>query len=106
MSFKLPEKKQYVHAVSNVTREKSVSSIIDSAVNVLGEQIERISLKSRSMSLDDKDVKNLRQYISALTELSREEREREKADDLSKYLASLSDDQLLDYAQKKLSALK
>lgn len=106
MSFKLPEKTKYVHSVDSIRRDKAVTTIMDDAVGILGDQIERYRLKSKASTFGEKDVKALRQLISALVELSREEREREKADDLNKVLAGMSDEQLLEYAQNALLKAK
>lgn len=86
-----------------VARERSLETITNDALSVLGDQIERYRIKSgQGYALEDNEVKNLKQLISALAELGRESRERDKADELAKLLPNMSDQELLDYAAKKL----
>jgi len=75
------------------------------AVGILAAQIEILRLKSMTQ-LGDKDVKALLQYINGLTSLSREEREREKASDLADRLDNMSNEELLQYAEQQLKAVK
>ena len=88
-----------------VRREKSVDTIMADAVGILAAQIEHLRIKSRDQ-LNEKDVKALHSLITSLTMLSREEREREKADELSERLKNMSDAELLAYASEKLNAAK
>lgn len=90
----------------SVTRVNSVSSMLDGALSVLGEQLDKIALKSRSSTFTEKEARVLQGYIKSLVELSKEEREREKADKLNEELANMTDAELLELAKQKLEETK
>ena len=85
-----------------IARVSSVESMMEDAYSILGEQIERMRLKSRAVTLGEKEAKTLQIYIKSLVDLSKEEREIVKSEEMSEMLSGLSDAELLDMAQKKL----
>jgi len=93
------------HAVTQVSRVSDISTMLDNALRTLSEQLDRLSIKSRVSSFDEKDAKVLQGYISSLVNLSKEEREREKSDKLGD-LAGLTDQELIELAQAKLTKIK
>lgn len=102
--FKPPKRRDAVirphgtSAVVTIDRIDSVDSMMDNALNILAEQIHRLKLTSSNHTLDEKEVKNLKSFITSLVEISKEEREREKRSDLS----DLTDEQLLERFQERL----
>lgn len=97
--FKLPVKRKTSAYV--VTREASTENMVNDAMSILGEQLEKLKLKSRSGTFDVTEADLLKTYIKSLCELSREEREITKQaqeNDLSK----LTNEQLLELAQAEL----
>lgn len=89
--------------IINVQSESTVNDVINSALGIIKQQVDTLSAKSRmGGSLQDQDVKNLRTYIQSLVELSREERERTKAEGIEDYLAEMSFEELVELAQSRL----
>jgi hypothetical protein len=85
-----------------VSRLSDVSSMLDGALRTLAEQLDKLALRSRVASFDEREAKVLQGYIRSLVELSKEERERDKQDQLGD-LSKLSDTELLELARSKLA---
>jgi hypothetical protein len=92
--------------VVRVDRVNSVSGMLDRALGIIDEQLIKIGLKSRTATLDEKEARVLQGYVKSLVELSKEEREREKADKTPDELKEMSDAELLELANSKLAAIK
>lgn len=101
--LKLPIRRKTAAYV--VTREASTDRMVNDAMSILGEQIEKLKLKSRAGIFDMPEAHLLKTYIKSLVELSAEEREIAKQaqeNDLSK----LTNEQLLELAQSELQKAK
>jgi hypothetical protein len=70
--------------------ENTPENILASAMSIVAMEIVKLQQKSSRTSLDQKDARILQGYIKSMVELSREQRERDRSDDLSK----LSTDEL------------
>jgi len=90
----------------SVSKVSDVTKMLDGALNTLSEQLDKLALKSRASTFDEKEARVLQGYIKSLVELSKEERERDKADTLGAELSKLSDEELLDLAKSKLLEAK
>jgi ABC-type phosphate transport system auxiliary subunit len=80
----------------------SGSKMLEDALSIIDQQIERMRIKSGSVQLDEKEARVLMGYVKSLVEISREEREREKTDKIVKEVESLSTKELLERAAKEL----
>lgn len=79
----------------------STVSMLDDALAIIGQQIEMFRVKSgQSVVLNEKEARILQGYVKSLVDLSKEERERDKLDD---QLKGLTDEQLIEMAQKSLT---
>lgn len=90
--------------MAQVVRAKSATpstvSMLDDALAIIGQQIELFRVKSgNSLRLDEKEARILQGYIKSLVDLSKEERERDKLDDV---LKNMTDAELIDLAKKQL----
>ncbi len=96
------------NGVVRVDRVSNVSGMLDRALTIIDEQLIKLALKSRANSgiLDDKETRSLHGHVKALVELSKEEREREKANKDADNLKDMSDAELLELAQEKLTETK
>lgn len=84
----------------------SVDGMIADALDVIQQEISRYKTKVvQGRSLDSREAKVLQGYIKSLVDLSREDRERTKEEDLSK-LSTEELLQLLNNQQKQLKAPK
>ncbi|MEZ0209214.1 MAG: hypothetical protein ACAH17_03515 [Candidatus Paceibacterota bacterium] len=94
--------------IVRIDRVNNVAGMLDRALNIIDEQLTKIALKSRQAGglLDANETKSLHGHVKALVELSKEEREREKADKTAEQLASLSNDELLELAKAQLESVK
>lgn len=72
-------------------RTRSIDEMLTKVLSILSEQIEKYRLKSSSAMFNDDEVRTLDALISSLTKVSREQRERDKANDFG----DLSDEDLL-----------
>jgi hypothetical protein len=90
----------------NVSKVSDVTKMLDGALNTLAEQLDKLALRSRASTFNEKEARVLQGYIKSLVELSKEEREREKADTLGAELSKLSDAELLELAKEKLAESK
>jgi len=106
MSKLLPSKLKRKAQV--IVRETSASVVLDDALSILNNEIQRFRVKSNSgFSLEAEEAKVLRTYIQSLVELSREQREQEKHDGLSETLDGMTDAELLElYRTKQLGSVK
>jgi hypothetical protein len=93
------------NAAGIVARVSDVSSMLNGALKTLAEQLDKLALKSRAATFDEKEARVLQGYIKSLVELSKEDREREKADTLGE-LANMSNEELLELAKSKLIQAK
>jgi hypothetical protein len=84
----------------------SLPTVIESTIAILDEQVEKLRLKSRNATFDEKDARILQAYIKSLIDLSKEERDREKEDDFAKQLGTMTSEQLLEMYQQKVEDLK
>jgi hypothetical protein len=89
-----------------VTRVSNTASIIESALSIVDEQVEKLRLKSNGETLEEREIRTLHSLIKSLVDLSKEEREREKHDKDSEGLSNLTNEQLIELAQKKLADTK
>lgn len=92
--------------VINVERVHTVDGMLNRALGTLDEQLTKLSIMSRSATFTEKEARVLQGYIKSLVELSREERERDKANRDLGDLGNLTPEQLLELAQKELLGLK
>jgi len=101
MSIKLPN----IHKPSSVSKISTIAStegLISDAIIVIASEIGKFRTKTANgRSLDLAEARVLQGYIKSLIELSRENREREKDEDLSK----LSTEQLLQLATAALAKM-
>ena len=88
-----------------VSRTTNTSTLLENALKTLSEQLDKLALKSRVSTFDEKEARVLQGYIKSLVDLSKEERERDKADTLGD-LAKLTDEELLELARTKLVQAK
>jgi hypothetical protein len=85
-----------------VVREHSATVVINDALSIINDQVQRLRVKSSSgFSLEAEEVKNLRSYVQSLVELSREDRERERHDGIDEFLEKLTEEDLLKYYAEK-----
>ena len=90
-----------------VVREHSATVVINDALSIINDQVQRMRVKSSTgMSLDDNEVKNLRSYVQSLVELSREDRERERHDGVNEFLEGLTEEDLLKLYHEKNKQLQ
>lgn len=91
---------------ATVVRAASVATspakMLEDALSIMDNQIERLRVKSASMALDEREARTLLGYVKGLVEISKEEREREKSDKVAKELADMSTEELLKLADQKL----
>jgi hypothetical protein len=85
------------------SRSANPSKMLEDALSIMDQQIERFRVKSGAMALDEREARTLLGYVKGLVEISKEEREREKSDKISKELENMSTDELLELAKKNLS---
>lgn len=95
----LPVRRPTRAEVTEVLEVPPVDGIISKVVATLGYEINRLYVRSSQFPLDDKEARKLQGYIKSLAELSKEQREREKAADLS----NLSEDELFEIAKSFLA---
>lgn len=86
-----------------VSKVSDTARMLESALNTLNEQLDRLSVRSTASTFDEKDARLLQGYIKSLVELSKEERDRDASDILKAEYSKLSDQELLELARKKLS---
>lgn len=78
------------------------AKMLEDALTIMRDQIERIRVKAASTTLDEREARTLLGYVKGLVDISKEEREREKADKVSKEIAEMSTEELVKLAQEKL----
>jgi hypothetical protein len=93
-------------AVATVDREKGIENTLNTALGVVSEQLQKLAMKSRTATFDEKESRILQSYIKSLVELSRENREQEKNDLELEKLKELSNDELLQLANEHLNEAK
>jgi len=92
-------------AVRAVSTVPSVSNMLEDALSIMGQQIDRMRVKSgQHQSLDERESRVLQGYVKSLIEISREEREREKTDAQSKNLDKLTTEELVALATAQITA--
>lgn len=84
--------------VSEVVSVPPVDGILSKAVSTIANEINKLHIRSHRQDLTDKQARILHGYIKALVDLSKEQRERDKAEDLSK----MSDEELFGLAKQIL----
>lgn len=89
-----------------VTKQSSTSSMLDDALSIVGEQVDKLKLRSRHEVFESEDIKTLHILIKSLVDLSKEEREREKSEKDMEDLSKLSHEELLELASSKLTSVK
>lgn len=81
------------------------SRILEDAISIISQQVDQFRIKSaRGDKLAQDEAYLLNSYIKSLVGLSKEEREREKAEKELHDLSNLSDQELLELAQQKLTS--
>lgn len=82
-----------------------VDNILSKAISVIANEVDKLSSMSfnasRTSPMQDKTARILQGHIKTIIELSKEQREREKMDDLSK----MSDSELMAAAKEILSKM-
>ena len=90
------------HVTARVERgvtDNTPDTVIQTALSTVAMEVTKLYQKvSKGNSLDQKEARILQGYIKAMVDLSREQRERDRADDLSK----LSTDELARIASSML----
>lgn len=100
MSKLLPDKTKRV--VTTIVRETSASVVLDDALAILNNEVQRMRVKSsQGFGLDIDEAKVLRTYVQSLVDLSREQRAQEEHDGLQDAMSKMSDAELLDMYQQK-----
>ncbi len=99
---------QTTGGIVKIDRVHSVTGMLDRALNIIDEQLTKISLKSRAAgpTLEEKDAKILQGYVRSLVELSKEEREREKSNKEIEGLENLTTEELLELGKETLLGVK
>jgi hypothetical protein len=101
----IPEKTKRI--VTTLVRETSASTVLDDALSILNNEIQRFRVKSsQGFGLDVDEAKVLRTYVQSLVDLSREQRAQEEHDGLQDAMSKMSDDELLLMYQEKLTDTK
>lgn len=85
--------------VSQVLEVPPVEGIMSKSVAALGNEINRLYVRSSQYPLSDKEARILQGHIKTVIELSKHQMEREKAQDLS----DMSDDDLFALAKQIIS---
>jgi hypothetical protein len=97
--------KRRIISQATVVRTTSTSSspakMLEDALGIMDNQIERLRIKAAHTSLDEREARTLLGYVKGLVEISKEEREREKSG-IAKELSELSTEELLKLAESKL----
>jgi hypothetical protein len=92
----LPKKKEIREPAQLVP---TLEGLMSDAMSIIGSELSRYKQKtSRGVTLDLKEARAVQSYMEALVKLSREDRERARAEDLT----NLSDDELKDLAKEVL----
>ena len=79
----------------------TLENLLSDALSVIGGELARYAQKSkRGVTLDLKEARAVQGYMNALIQLSKEERERARAEDL----ANLSDEELKQLANEVLKS--
>lgn len=85
----------------------AIQRIMDDAVSIISEQVKRLHIKSyQGIALDANESNILQKYIQMVVSIQRELREAEKDGEALKKLKSMSDAELLEYAQSLIEAKK
>ncbi len=93
--------------INTVVRQTSAATVLDDALSILNNEIQRYRVKSgQGFSLDAEEAKILRTYIQSLVELSREQRNQELHDGLQESMDKMTDAELLEMYQTKLEESK
>lgn len=88
-----------------VDRINDVDNLLVRSLGILDEQITKLGLKSRSSIFTEKEARVLQGYVKSLVELSKEEREREKAAEKNG-LEGLSWEELVKLGQEQIEKQK
>jgi hypothetical protein len=99
---KKPPKPLIRNPTTILIRQRGVSQLTDLALSILGEQLDKLALKSKHSTFDEKEAKIVTMYVKAVREMSQETREQEKSDKDMEGLAELSNEELLQIASKHL----
>ena len=102
MSNKLiPDKSKRV--VTTVVRETSASVVLDDALTILNNEVQRFRVKSsQGFGLDIDEAKILRTYVQSLVDLSREQRAQEMHDGFQAELENMKPEELIEYYQQRV----
>ena len=95
----LPIRPKGTVEITEVTEVPPVDGILAKAISTIANEINKLYVRSHAANLSDKEARILQGHIKTLIELSREQRERDKADDLS----NMSNEELFDLAKQILS---
>lgn len=81
----IPRGSQHLVSRNDVIITPGVNNVLSDALNVISTEVARFSGKVRNgKPLEEREARTLQGYVRALVELSREERERAKTEDLSR----------------------
>lgn len=95
----IPEKRPQRVATANVTILPPVDGLLAEALNIIGSELNRYSLKvKQGKSLDLSEARVVQGYLKSLVEISRESRERDRDEKLDE----IDDQKLLELAKKAL----
>jgi hypothetical protein len=102
MSSKLiPDKSRRV--VTTLVRETSASTVLDDALSILNNEVQRYRVKSnQGFGLDVEEAKILRTYVQSLVDLSREQRAQEVHDGFQAELEAMKPEELIEFYQQKV----
>lgn len=81
----IPRGSQHLVSRNDAIITPAVNNVLADALNVISTEVARFSGKVRNgKPLEEKEARTLQGYVRALVDLSKEERERSKQEDLSK----------------------
>jgi hypothetical protein len=89
-----------------VTKLSTVQGTLDKALMIVDDQINKLAIQSKHGTFADRESKILQGYVKALVDLSKEEREREKANKDSEGFENMTEEEILNLAKEKLAKVK
>lgn len=88
-----------ISKVSEITEVPPVEGILAKTISTIANEITKLHNRSHVAALSDREAKVLQGYVKSLVDLSREQRERDKANDMS----DMSYEELLEFAKQIIS---
>lgn len=92
--------------IKTIDKISDVSSALNHALITLNNEIQKIRVKSflNDVPLSAPEIKIITEAIKSLLAAEKQQMEAAKSDDLTKKLAEMSDEQLLEYAKLAITA--